>query len=578
MQAIANLGDYISHVVLKEVWALELQQLHETQKIPEPDGCWYNGSGIRDHMLSLGPDLAQDILDAAGAWIPIARTVSPVTLLPDLDYFPPSVEDSQGLSPMQRKLFMSALQVILSDIVDFGSGAGQQQPPPPAQQRRASEASTVAEASAAGGFPGSAVANIAAQILAALEHLMMMHSSSSRKEMNLLEPPEACMQAEQGAAFEQEVLGSKQGLLKELQNCRTQIVNLEHEMATQARVHAAQLERVKEHEARTSSRLGAINSALEEKLKQRRDENVQLAERLRKVEKQAEQERQDEVAKSFRIQSDIFATKQDYAHRALKVRLEEFDRTCQDHQRRRRLQQLFEGPTAAGIVEERQGSRQEATLHTIMQETYEKITEEFDVFFAQREEHFQELVTSCEAALEAKRQRCLRQQEDFVQARKDATAGGPRKMRSQEVQVQGSDWYGTWSPASQSATRAASARCSSTRLSLAPGLPVVPNASRGSADACGGSMQAAGSEQRSTSSTKTVVVAKPPRPGPSLLPMYYPKTIPLSWRQGSPLHHSVLRKDREERMLDSERRRSSSGRETPQQQPQLTQQLDESQP
>lgn len=152
-------------------------------------------------------------------------------------------------------------------------------------------------------------------------------------------------------------------------------------------------------------RLLAVNQALEEKLKTRTDESTRSHVRICDLERRIEHGHnvatekghkirmlQEELAKTARMQEDILLRERNYGERMMKLRVDEFQSSLRDSERKKKLEKVIRGEE----VTEDEQSLGEEDLHVLATKTLKRMQTEFTSFFDQREENMKEVAQLCE--------------------------------------------------------------------------------------------------------------------------------------------------------------------------------------
>merc|ERR1711971_580337 len=107
-----TIDEYITSVILKEIWAVQLLQR------PSESVSAFDPGRAKALVARLAPSLASDLLEVAVASVTAARCATPSSLLPDMHQFPSNHIDVEGLSITQRKLLLESLEMIL-DVFNY---------------------------------------------------------------------------------------------------------------------------------------------------------------------------------------------------------------------------------------------------------------------------------------------------------------------------------------------------------------------------------------------------------------------------------------------------------------------------
>lgn len=420
-QACTTVGEYIADVIMKELCGLWLRH----------DAPSFNAQAISELMARIGPSVASDILETARSWIPSLSDISLDELVPDLHQYPNPIEDAQGMDLKQQQLVLESLDVILTNM-DFGTMREFKRVPTQALPRPLT-------------FPKDYVARIAAQITVVFERICL--NRSNRREYLGVDVGDEDEFKRQDAA--QVVSGSKQELIFQLQTARRRIFDMERELVTKERGWAEKMSwEIKEREKKVSS-LMEVNVFLEEKLRQRTEENRQAELHLMDAQRRVEhgnalledRRRQTEkletaLAKSCRMQEDILEREKEHGRRILRSRVDEHVTIVKDRLRITQLRKTLRSPFGAegDAAEQEVQTITERDLTDMASEALGNVTDEFEEFFLRRQEKFEEMLADYEMKLEDKK----RQYEVLTgQIARDeqASFGGPSRLKNAAVQT-----------------------------------------------------------------------------------------------------------------------------------------------
>jgi len=220
-------------------------------------------------VAKLAPTLTIDVLNAARGWVPAAASLTPSSLLPDLDEFPPDARDSVGLTIVQRKLLFETLEVIL-DVFNDPMMVGNLRPPL---------------------LPRHNLACVAAQVAAALEHCLIVRPQNAvlSTEQGPLDT-ESLRPVSSSRSGHPSVAGTRKEAIEEMQLARKHTFEIERQMATQERNAEVLAARTKRAHEQDTSRLIRINKTLEDKLRQRTEEHRCNIKRVADLERRVQHE------------------------------------------------------------------------------------------------------------------------------------------------------------------------------------------------------------------------------------------------------------------------------------------------
>mmetsp|Transcript_19955 Transcript_19955/g.43540 ORF Transcript_19955/g.43540 Transcript_19955/m.43540 type:complete len:621 (-) Transcript_19955:149-2011(-) len=386
-ESCVTLEDYITGIIVKELWASQLQRLEDSETF-EP---W----PVEALVQRLAPSLASDVLSAATSLglLPAHSEVDPTSLLPDLDHFPAIAQDADGLTLAQRKLLLEVLTVVLDVFSD--SNVVQQ----------AMDEDPMLQGLALPLLPGSGMPCVVAQIAAALEHLSILQP---RDAQALLHTPDVDLATwNRIHSINDRPAGSKQELVEELQQCRQQIFNLEKELVRQARVADLLANRGKRESDKAVERLLSVNVALEEKLKQRVEEQKVSSQQLIDLQRRVDHERwllgekdakiadlEDALEGHVRMQEDLLRREKEYGKRLLRVQLQEFEGVCRNNERMRRLQSLMVAEQGVEIEMARDPTQKD--VMDLVQTVLQDLEHDLDVLFEERSLRLSAAIRRCD--------------------------------------------------------------------------------------------------------------------------------------------------------------------------------------
>lgn len=410
-QTCATIGQLITNAVLKELLAGQLQRGLEP----------VDASRAQALLNELAPNIAKDILETASGWIPVAAEVSPESLLPDLDQFPPAPHNVEGLTVQQRKLLLEAIEIILDVFND----------PSDENEEELDEHQPH--------LPRPSIACISAQVASVLEHLTILRPRNAATACHDADLDLADWQRVHAAGCDQRTRSSREELIEEVQQCRQRIFEVEKEFAVQANHAAAQAARAKRDHTQMAARLLNVNRALEVKCKQQAQEAKDLHQQvfdlgLRVTYEQARAEQKDqqtkqlqeELSKQVRMQDDMLVREKEYGRRILTLHLGEFESTVRNDHRLKALSSVMSGRTRteteidirtrSGTSSPRAVTATESTarhelnaedLADLAKRTLESLERDFDGIFEERQRRFKEVVKKQEARLQDRQSRFL---------------------------------------------------------------------------------------------------------------------------------------------------------------------------
>jgi len=394
-QQCATLGDFITEVVVKELWAVQrVKCTISLSDFKAKPGAEHSGlleaDILKTLVAKLAPSLTADVLNAARGWVSAAAGLTPSSLLPDLDEFPPDAQDEVGLSLVQRKLLFETLEVIL-DVFNDPLVVGNLRPPL---------------------LPRHNLACVAAQIAAALEHCLIVRLQNTALTTDQGLDPEPLRHASSSKSGRSSVAGTRKELVEEMQLSKKQLFDIERQMAVQERNAELWAARTKREHEQATSRLFGINKELEEKLRQRTEEHRCSVKRVADLETRIQHEQwlreemktrvkklEDELWKHTRMHNDILLREREYGKRILRLKLKEFEGLCHDEKRLKRLETVISGDAQHAQPVQ----LTEAELERLAKETLADLESEFEAFFEERQSQFQELVRRCEASFDLQR-------------------------------------------------------------------------------------------------------------------------------------------------------------------------------
>lgn len=382
--APSTVGEYIEGVVVKEIWAVQL----ERNVIP------FERDFATNFVAGMSPKLGAEVLATVRALIPAAEDIYPMHLLPDLDELPPNISEDDGWSMPHRKVGLEALKIFF-DALNEGTPESSGSMDPPI-------------------LPPASIASISGQLVAMLEHVSLVSRQGAdimlqQSDIDLQSWENVC-----SAADGQFPPGSKKELLATLQECRGRIFDLEREVVTQSKVSVASANRDKKEFDKSLARLTAVNQALEEKLKSRTSESRAAGQRILDLEQRLShtqellQERgakiqalEAEIARIGRMQDDLLIRERRYGERMLELHVEEFMSVCRDRQRQKQIESTIRGE----VSDDRNTDNfLEKDLSKLAEDTLEKVQAQFHGFFEERKQNMYDVVESHEAQIQKKLQ------------------------------------------------------------------------------------------------------------------------------------------------------------------------------
>lgn len=450
--SIGTIGQFIESVVLKEFYLVQINRGRQNQNL-DPDG-------VRSLLARIAPTLGQDVLETVAGWIPVAAEVTSESLLPDLDRFPTTTHNAQGLSVQQKKLVLEAVEIML-DTFNHAEVTGLDAHDVPL-------------------LPRPCIACISAQVVSMLEHLALVRGRGTAVALHDNDLDLATWQRVCNTSREQPQKGSREELVEELQQCRQRIFELEKELAMQANSAAGSAARAKREHGQMATRLLNVNHALELKNKMQSNEAKALREQVSELQVRLAHDHwragqkdketlalEEQLARQMRLQDDMLVREKEYGRRILNLHLKEFESTCRNDQRMRTLSRVMstggqssrrhsgnslvsrqhsrqhspasdtsEMPDRAERLQRSQSSERPATsqsnekparphstesqskertterseltetyLADLAQKTLETVKVEFEEIFEERQQKFKELVKKCEGALAERQNR-----------------------------------------------------------------------------------------------------------------------------------------------------------------------------
>lgn len=386
----ATVEEYISGVILKELWAVEL-----ARQSSSPSAARFDPDVSKRLVARVSRRLSNDIMDAVRGWIPVAEELQATSLLPDLHEFPPYAADEDGVTLGQRRLLLEALTIVFDTFnPDTGANHGQDSEPM---------------------LPPASVACISVQLAGMLEHLSL---TNSHRGQALLQQGDLDLDSWQNVcanAGETPHAGTKAELVNELQECRCRIFDLEKEFLTQSKASAAAANREKRETEKAIQRFLTVNQALEEKLKVRTHSLYESDHRNQDLERRVAHEeallqeknkkilrQQQDLERLARKQDDLLLRERKYGERILELRLEEFKSTHRDKQRKTRLVNMIEGKMVSEGEDDlldSVGEYNEGDMESLAKRTLLQVTSQFDDFIEEREAKIIHVAKECEAQM-----------------------------------------------------------------------------------------------------------------------------------------------------------------------------------
>eukprot|EP00928_Gymnodinium_smaydae_P063178 TRINITY_DN46844_c0_g1_i1.p1 TRINITY_DN46844_c0_g1~~TRINITY_DN46844_c0_g1_i1.p1 ORF type:complete len:687 (-),score=168.36 TRINITY_DN46844_c0_g1_i1:102-2162(-) len=372
-------GEFVESVIAKELWANHtLQNSNGLGEIDAEPGTrdGFSPAEWRQRLRKRAPGLTEDLIASVGAWIPSIVGVTPASLVPDLDMYPPcgSGDELEGLTLVQRKLLLDTIEVLLDTLVQDSSD-------------RLRDGLPV--------MPRQGLACIAAQLAAVFEHLVLLrplglstaHDNDESLDLSALR--RICMKPSKRSNN-----NTKQALIEELQGCRKQIYDLEQDIAMTQRVSAEIANRGGQEAEKNMARILQVNHSLEEKLKQRTDDwraartqveqlkqrtthgewlNQQNVEKIKRL--------QEELDIRGRMQEDLLAREREYGERMVRAQVSEYEQLVQHDERTRHLNLILQ--------DKRDGATEEMSKSLDMvagvQKQGEKVLHELQTLFDERQ-------------------------------------------------------------------------------------------------------------------------------------------------------------------------------------------------
>lgn len=378
----STLGEFIVGTVRKELWTTDVRRQRQHGSVNFMNEC-----PGEDLLKRMELSLAQNILDAATGWIPALRGLTPASLMPDLYCFPHKVQDVEGLTPMQRKLLLQLLEIVLDDF--------HRPPDLPSDTHQQEDESRLPLL-----LPVS-IACISAQIAAALEHVVLTNIKSAPAQLR-----EADMDLNhwQQVAAKKTVTHSREELLEELQKYRQESFDLEAKMQSLTSTHERILVIERSDAKQALERLLTINSRLETKLRTRTEESREKSRQISELHTKLDYARwltektsakRDELERESmrwqQLKEDMFIREREYGRRLIRFRVEEVQTILRNNQRAKQMRDLLDGNPAASVVNVDTGEPGQE-LGRIAKQTIMDLERAFDELLAQRQEQFQEMV------------------------------------------------------------------------------------------------------------------------------------------------------------------------------------------
>mmetsp|Transcript_46789 Transcript_46789/g.100175 ORF Transcript_46789/g.100175 Transcript_46789/m.100175 type:complete len:580 (-) Transcript_46789:45-1784(-) len=384
--SIATVGEYISSVVLKELWSVQ------TDRYGSAVGPRLEG--VKELLAKHAPDVTSDILDVATGWIPVLANVTSSTMLPDLDMFPPAASEAETLSLQHRKLLHETFEILLDSFNDLGAGDSINDAKGPL-------------------LPRPCIASISVQVAALLERLVWLRSQEPDGASDNIGFDLAQLELAPANSGTVALRSTKVELVNELQQCRQRIFFLEKDLSKQVRsAEATALRAKREHES-TNTRLLEVNHAMGSKLKQQIQENKVINEKLLDYEQRIKFEKWRATEQSDRIeqlekelaafklmQDDMLVREKQYGRRILNLHLHEFESTCRNDQRMRKLGKALAGESKSTEMQA-EIQQSETDLANLAQQTLERLKTEFNHIFDERQQRFFEVVRTSGESLQS---------------------------------------------------------------------------------------------------------------------------------------------------------------------------------
>jgi len=361
-------------VLVKELWNVQLQR----------GAVGFDPSGAKMMVAQFAPSFPRDVLDAVRSWIPIVSEVSPASLLPDIDHYPPLVKEVYGFSITQRKLLLEAVEIILDSFTEHPEGLG-----------NGSDAVNPHLLT----IPRTSIACISAQICSMLEHVDLLRTPDAEVQPAADVDQRMCSRAPIHP-------GSKQELTEELQQCRQYAFDVEKELMTQAKIAELSMGREKKEHEKAMARVLQINNHLEDKLRHRTEEHQKATHRILTYEQRLQhdqwllgekegkiRELEHQLHESECMQEDILLPEREYGKRVIRLRLQEFEGICRNNERLKNVQLCMDGRTDV-LKDALKNVPTSRDLAELALKTLNELEDEFEISFQNRAQRVEEFINS----------------------------------------------------------------------------------------------------------------------------------------------------------------------------------------
>jgi len=342
-------------------------------------------------VARLAPALVQGALQAASSQVPGLAELTPASLLPDLDEFPPGVDEDDGLNVTQRRALFEALETVLSVFNDPSIDSGDSLVFPL--------------------LPRPSLACITTQVAAALEHCILLRPPAMTASLGERDLDLAAWQRSFAWGVERQPSGRKAELLEELLRSRQRVADLEKDVAAQ--VKQTELQNLKRKEV--ISRFAHENKTLQGQLNELTELHKEANERIVDLERRVRHEQwlseekgqqiarlEERLLRLGRTQDDILMREKEYGKRILRLNIKEFQGICHDLTRIDRLERALDG----GLGEDERPEVTESHLVDLAQQTLSSLEAEFDAHFDERQRRYEQAAQRCESSLEERRRDC----------------------------------------------------------------------------------------------------------------------------------------------------------------------------
>jgi hypothetical protein len=204
--------------------------------------------------------------------------------------------------------------------------------------------------------------------------------------------------------------GSQEELLtRQLQQCRKRIFSLERELVVQSRTEKEKVSFEKSERAKSETRLMEINSQLEERLKARTEELRKAGQKLIEAQRGMDhakfllEDKNKQIAKfeykeqqRLKYEEDRSEREKEYGKRLLRLAIQEDAMKQREKYRLEKLQSFIKGDEQ---VEDLSDSNADVNMRSAL----EKVEDEFEVTFKQRQEKFDAALREYERKVEEKK-------------------------------------------------------------------------------------------------------------------------------------------------------------------------------